>query len=113
MTILYDEEGNEKQLPFKWCICSDCAGNGKSSAYLGAITQGDREPGGAWEDSDQFDDYMRGGYDKPCATCEGTGKVKVVDYDKLDKATKEAWRAQRQADREYEAEVAAERRFGC
>jgi hypothetical protein len=111
--VLYDDEGNETPLPFKWCICSDCNGHGKSSAYLGAITQSDREPGGSWEDPDDFACYMSGGYDKRCDTCDGTGKVQVVDDEKLTKEQRKQLREQRQADREYAAEVAAERRFGC
>lgn len=111
--VLYDGD-DEIELPFKWAICSACNGHGRSSAYLGAITESDREPGGSWEDPEDFARYMRGAYDKKCEPCDGEGKVRVVDYAKLDAETKKAWREQCQADREYEEEeVAAERRFGA
>lgn len=112
-TILYNEDGSETQLPTRWVICAACNGHGKSSAYLGAITQGDREPGGTWEDPDDFARYMAGRYDRKCEPCNGSGKVEVVDSAKLDKTTCKAWRDQCRYDREYEAEVAAERRMGA
>ena len=74
---IYDEDGNrtERTLPMVWAICGCCEGEGKSSLYLGAITQSDREPGGSWEDPDEFAEYMRGGYDRTCDECGGSGKV--------------------------------------
>jgi hypothetical protein len=110
--ILYTED-DEIELPCRWEICSCCRGNGTSSAYLGAITQSDREPGGAWEDPDDFADYMDGKYDRACDECEGSGKVQVVDYDRLTPEQLEAWNEQCRDDREYEAAVRAERRMGC
>lgn len=56
-----------------WIICPECRGEGKSSAYLGAITQEDRERD--W-DPDSWDDYMNGAYDRICDCCNGTGKVR-------------------------------------
>lgn len=112
---IYDEDGNrtERTLPMVWAICGCCEGEGKSSLYLGAITQSDREPGGSWEDPDEFAEYMRGGYDRTCDECGGSGKVQVVDRKKLTDAEAEALHEEDEAEREYQAEVAAERRFGC
>lgn len=113
--FVYDEDGNETErtLPMVWAICGCCEGEGKSSLYLGAITESDRGPGGSWEDHDEFAEYMRGGYDRTCGECRGSGKVRVVDHEKLTDAEAEALRDEVEAEREYRAAVAAERRFGC
>lgn len=115
--VIFRDEGEagdvEIALPFRWAICSCCEGSGKSSAYLGAITEADRAPGGTWDDPEQFRDYMAGAYDRDCDPCEGTGKVKVADEAKMSKAERAEYRAQVRADREIDAEEAAERRAGC
>ena len=112
---IYDEDGNETErtLPMVWAICGCCRGEGKSSLYLGAITQSDRQPGGDWDDPEDFEEYMRGGYDRVCDECGGSGKVRVVDHEKLTDAEAEALRADADEERDYQAMVAAERRFGC
>ncbi len=61
-----------------WIICGECFGEGKSSAYLGAITQEDRERD--W-DPDEFERYMEGGYDRICGCCKGAGKVRTKFYE--------------------------------
>lgn len=103
------DDGSEIVLPFVWKICSACNGHGKSSAYLGAYTADEMAEAGP----DFHDDYMRGDYDRTCETCDGDGKVKVVDIKKMPKAQVRAWQEQRRADREYRAEVRAEIRAGC
>lgn len=65
-------------IPTRWAICGTCAGNGASSAYLGAFTREQMD-----EDPDFAEDYMQGVYDRPCDDCEGTGKVRVIDQDRL------------------------------
>lgn len=70
------------QLPGRYEICDNCEGTGGSSAYLGAITQEERERD--W-DPEEFETYMDGGYDRTCEDCKGTGKVVVVDEEKCDK----------------------------
>lgn len=106
-------EGRHVQLPARWCICGACEGRGSSSAYLGAITSSDREPGGAWEDPDEFADYMAGDYDRPCGPCRGAGKVLVVDEDRCPPDLLEAHRRQQDEDLEYERMCEAERRAGA
>lgn len=103
----------EATLPTRWEICGCCRGEGTSSAYLGAITESDREPGGTWEDPEDFDHYMRGGYDRACDDCDGAGKVRVVDHDRLTVEQRQSYREAVEDEREYRAEVAAERRAGC
>ena len=105
-----DADGNERVLPTGWEICGSCDGHGKSSAYLGAITEADRERD--W-DEDEFAEYMRGGYDRPCDECNGTGKVKVVDVKALTDEEREAWEGKCAEDDEYRAECESERRYGC
>jgi RecJ-like exonuclease len=91
--LLYDDENPDgRALPFKWCICPHCEGNGTSSAYLGAFT------GEQLRDDPEFaEDYIAGHYDRACDTCGGSGKVKVVDARRTPKADLKAYRRQ-QAD---------------
>lgn len=95
--ILYDDE-REIELPFRWIICDDCRGHGKSSAYLGAFT-GDQMR----EDPDFAEEYMSGGYDRCCDACNGSGKVKAVDEKRTPKPQLERFRQQQQDDAEINA----------
>lgn len=52
-----------------WMICPTCSGDGKHSRSLGVVNPNDFSP-------DEWDDYMRGGYDSTCGTCNGEGKVR-------------------------------------
>jgi DnaJ-class molecular chaperone len=108
---LYCDDGSEIELPFKWEICSTCRGNGKSSAYLGAFTRSEMD-----EEGPEFmEDYMAGHYDRTCDDCNGSGKIKRVDWSKLTKEQKREWNAQVRADNECAEEAAWERRMlgGC
>lgn len=117
ITTIYmeDEHGNDVKvkLPTKWAICSHCRGNGSSSAYLGAITASDREPGGTWEDPEDFEAYMNGEYDRSCDECGGSGKVRVVDHDQLSPNQAVALQAAQDEEDDYQATVRAERRMGA
>lgn len=81
IVIQYTPEGSDEErdinLPALWVICHFCAGEGKSSAHLGAITQDDWEEN--WSE-DEFADYIDGFYDKKCESCEGRGRVLEIDY---------------------------------
>jgi DnaJ-class molecular chaperone len=50
-------------------ICPTCQGDGSHAQHLGEIRRDD------WSD-EEFDDYMAGGYDQTCETCQGSGKVR-------------------------------------
>jgi hypothetical protein len=104
---IYHEDGSETetQLPGRWCICGQCEGRGTSSAYLGAFTASEW----AEQDDDFKDEYIRGGYDRSCDECNGSGKVWSIDYKKC---TPEQ-RAALDEEAEYQALVAAERRMGA
>lgn len=95
---LYDDDGGERELPFRYVICGQCEGHGRSSAYLGAFT-GDQMR----EDPDFADDYRAGVYDRSCETCGGSGKVKVVDRAKCSKADLAAYDAQQRESAECDA----------
>lgn len=74
----------------KWAICPECEGDGSHAKHLGVINRED------W-DEEEFEDYMAGYYDRPCACCNGTGKVRgdtdhVADYYSREKDRKEAYR---------------------
>lgn len=80
----------------KWIICPICDGEGKHSRALGVVDPNDFAP-------DEWDEYMRGGYDSQCAVCEGEGKVR----------DNEEMRTRIQSQRQWEAGVndAGERLF--
>lgn len=106
--ILYTDDGDEISLPTKWEICPTCRGKGTSSAYLGAFTGDDMR-----EDPEFFEDYMNGNYDRSCDECDGTGKIEVIDTEKLDEKTLQLLIQQQLDDAKYRAEVEAERRMGA
>lgn len=110
--VLYDEDGGEIALPFRWEICSRCNGHNTSTAHVeadgGGITASEMDELG----EDFRRDYLSGFYDRPCPHCEG-GKVKVADASKMTKAQRREYREQVRADREIEAIHAAERRMGA
>lgn len=69
------------EIATEWQICDECHGEGMSlcDGLRGvAITQSDRAPGGEWDDPEDFDRYMSGGYDTQCGSCRGSGKVKAI-----------------------------------
>lgn len=106
---LYCDDGSGTELPFKWSICSGCDGHGKSSAYLGAYTRSEMDEAGP----EFLEDYMAGRYDRACDRCEGSGKVRIVDWSKLTKTQRKAWNAQVRGEREDRAVERAERAMGA
>ena len=61
-------------------VCPQCDGRGRSSLYLGAFTQPEMDERGP----EFFDDYMSGGYDRTCESCNGDNVVEVIDTKRLD-----------------------------
>lgn len=108
----YVEDGEPivHELPAMWIICGQCRGEGMSSAYLGAISQEDRERD--W-DPDDWDAYMDGAYDRPCDCCGGTGKVRELNEEACDKEVLALYHKAAQEEREYEAMCRAERAMGA
>jgi len=111
-TIYDDEAGTEEEktsrIPCKWAICSECDGHGGHSRHIGAITQEDRDRD--WSE-DEFDHYMRGGYDRQCEECKGSGKVKVPNMDALSPELREEYQEHLEDEADYARECAAERRY--
>lgn len=69
---------------YEWVICDSCNGHGGSSAHLGVYTREELH-----ELDDEFiDDYFSGRYNKSCNACDGTGKVKEIDYDSMPESVK-------------------------
>lgn len=107
ITYFYDEDDNRIELPTKWVICGTCDGDGAHSRHLGAMTQSDIDE---W-DPDAFEDYKAGAYDRQCETCDGAGKVKVADTDRMNADQLARWHEETRAEEEYEAEVRAEQHY--
>jgi hypothetical protein len=113
-----DDEGNETEreplvLPHIWEICGTCRGEGRSSAYLGAITQDEWAEDWDYEEQER---YMAGGYDRTCDECGGAGKVKVVDEERFQRthSTEYAkWQTDREEEAAYHRMCEAERRMGA
>lgn len=106
--ILYIGD-DEIVLPTKWCICGQCKGHGKSSAYLGAYTADEMD-----QMDDQWqEDYFAGNFDRACDTCRGSGKVQKVDHEKLTAEQKTAWYKQCEDDRLERAIRLSEIRAGA
>ena len=108
----YDDDDENDQpvaLPTKWAICTTCSGNGGHSRRFGTITS-DEFYGPDW-DEDSREAYMRGDYDAQCEDCDGTGKVKVADRSRMTKEQQAKLDAEIRYEQEYQAEVAAERRY--
>lgn len=111
ITTIYDDEGVETLLPTKWEICDNCRGNGThvNPAIDGnGLSRDDPDL-----DEDFWDGYWTGRYDIKCDNCQGSGKVQVVDRERV---TPEQLTQLEEAYRDradYEAECAAERRMGA
>lgn len=76
----HDDTLTEKiNIPTRWVICEFCQGEGASSAYLGTFTREDRD-----EDPEFFEDYLNGNFDRPCAVCNSSGKVKEYKLDQIE-----------------------------
>jgi len=103
----------ETALPWVWEICGGCNGNGKHDhpAFGNGITA-DEWNGPDWDD-DSRQTYRSGGYDVSCGECDGTGKVMVVDEDACDPDLLDAYRDDREAAAECDAESRMERMMGA
>ena len=86
-------DGDTVEVPGRWAICECCRGTGKSSRHVeqagGGITASEM----AEEEYDNpgfREDYFRGKLDRCCDECSGSGKVKEVDHEQLNKTEKAA-----------------------
>lgn len=108
------EEEFTRNVPFKWEICANCEG---CATDRGASVECD---GGGFtssewaeQDDDFKQDYLSGAYDRPCLTCKGLGRVQIPDIKLLPADEQELYYADREADADFAAMSAAERRMGA
>lgn len=112
--VLHCADDSEIELPCKWVICSRCEGHGTDR---GASVESDG--GGITADEmaelgDDFrEDYLAGVYDKPCAHCDGKGKVMTADRSKMTRAMWAKWCAQCADDRDFRRIERMERLMGA
>ncbi|QLG96601.1 hypothetical protein HZF02_32235 (plasmid) [Pseudomonas yamanorum] len=102
----------------KWVICNCCEGNGKveNPAFSNGFTSSE------WHDmhEDEQANYMAGDYDVHCQDCNGLGRLQVPHVALMTFAEKRLLVSERRTAREdayinaeLDAELAAERAFGC
>ncbi len=101
--VLYDEFGDEKELPWKNVVCPVCEGRG--SHVNPAIDAGGLTAEDFAEDPDFLDDYFRGVYDVACYRCGGCNVIPDIDEARCTADELAAWRRQ---ERELDASRACE-----
>lgn len=106
-----NEDGEEIQIPAKYEVCDRCHGEGHHTnpAIDGnGITQSEME-----ELGDDFrEDYLSGVYDIPCDECYGKRVILEEDRENVDPEILRQYDAYISEKIAYEAEKAAERRWG-
>jgi DnaJ-class molecular chaperone len=102
----------EIELPAAWEICHRCDGDGKHDhpAFSNGITS-DEWNGPDWDDESR-ESYLRGAYDVQCSVCNGSGKILVVDEDKLTPAQRDTWEKHLRSEAASRAEQRSNERFG-
>ena len=109
--VSYDDALNAHEetveIPTVWAICDTCKGEGKSSAYMGVISEEDEQ------DDDWMTDYMNGRFDKPCNVCKGLGREAIPNEAWLDAnpSIRDRYEQDLKDEAAYDAECRAERRY--
>lgn len=96
-------------LPTRWVICDYCEGNGGHSRRFGAITEEDWHD---WDDESRHA-YMSGKYDERCDSCNGSGKVLVLEENILPAEVQSYIECYRNGEHESAMERYSERMAGC
>ena len=91
-----DDEVTPCTLRYEWVICDVCRGNGGHSRRLGVIDPSD------W-DEETLGWYREGVYNQPCERCDGSGKVRELDEERLPDEVR-AWIDRYRQD-QYECEM--------
>lgn len=111
LPVLELDDGEVIQLPWKWEVCSVCAGEGKHvnpAIDCGGLSAEDFD-----EDPEFAEMYFDGAYDVPCNRCEGRRVEREIDWDKVSPEHQALLERQARDEAAYQAEVAMERRMGC
>jgi hypothetical protein len=88
-------------------VCPSCRGEGKSTRYLGDVTEMCRE------DPDFAEDYWRGFYDRTCDECQGRNVIDVPDESRWPEVLRIHWKEWEISQAETNAIYEAERRMGA
>lgn len=93
----------------KWVICDYCDGDGGHSRRFGAISA---EDFAEW-DEDSRHSYLSGRYDERCDSCNGSGKVRVLNEDILPAEVQDWIQSYREDAYDSAMERYSERMAGC
>jgi RecJ-like exonuclease len=85
-------EDVEEEIPTKLALCNTCDGKGYQALHGIALTQDDLAD---WSQEEK-ETYMDGGYNTPCGTCRGTGRINVIDEDRCTSEQIELYRKQQE-----------------
>jgi DnaJ-class molecular chaperone len=110
--IIYDDEGEAIELPFRIALCPECGGRGTTTRHIepdgGGFTAS--EWAEACGDDDEFaDNYFSGRYDRPCDECDGAGRIAEPDERQMSPTLRKLYREDAEMMRELRAEERAER----
>lgn len=101
----------EHKLPTRFAVCHRCQGEG---THVNPSIDGHGISADEFaEDPDFEESYRAGHYDVQCEQCEGLRVVPEVDEDACSPEVLAAWREKCEAEADYAAECAAERRMGA
>lgn len=107
---VWNDDGQEIELPSKWMVCPTCQGKGthvNPSIDSGGLVYDDRA------DLEFVDDYMAGNYDVQCSQCEGRTTVLGIDFDRMSADERRMWDEQVAQERMDHDERMGEIRAGC
>ena len=100
-----------QEAPGKFEVCPECDGRGERALHGIAIT-GDEWNGPDWDD-DSREAYVRGDYDTVCECCNGARVIVVLDRERATPEQVAAYDGEQEAEADYRAWCAAERRLGA
>ena len=109
MDSMKDGEIPTVPLNTKWVICDYCEGEGGHSRRFGAITSDEWHE---WDEESRHA-YMSGKYDERCENCNGDGKVRILDEDRLPEEVVNLIQWYRQDSYDSAMERYSERIAGC
>lgn len=107
---IYNDEGEEIELPSKWEVCPDCHGNG---VHVNRAIDGFSVDDECWQDEDFRVMYLCGGYDVQCETCDGLRVVPVLDESRCTPEQIAAYERDLQEEADYRQMQRMERMMGA